>query len=285
MKFRIICEIPQFQISERHEVDTQEEFDDKVAEIKFIINDSIIGYDLFEETSVYNIISGCPGNLTEELYAEVKELFNSMKNKTISGELVDDQHKVLEKFEIYSIDDWIEDVQYSEQSTIHSIDIAFRALNRFLDDGYWQAALTDNQGNIYTDSNKWSFIKNENDNVIWSVDGKQLNPIVWFGLEDRINEDCWTIRAHKDPMNINEEFIDHLAIRWESEDLNWSILIGADGDYICNWIAEVGIDDIEITNKAIEAFENCPIEIVEGDDFNSIEKKLNRHLILLVNQR
>jgi len=285
MKYRIVCEIPQFEMFERLEVDTKEEFDDVVAYIAYTINNNISNYGLIDKTTTYNSTYGCPGDCTENLLGEVKEIFNSIENKNVYGERLDSEGKILERIEIYNVDDWIEGIQATEQTTIYAIDTALNVLGNFLNQGFWQEGLIDENGIIYKHINKWHHEASKNGEIRWSVDGTKTQPILWFGVKDETNEDCWTIRGHKNLQNSNEEFLDHLAIRWEFGDLNWEVFnMDYSADYIWSWIAETGIDDLEVTNKAIEVFENCPIKIMGSDDFNSIEKKLNQYFISLINK-
>lgn len=285
MKYRIICEIPRFRTSERFELETKEEFDDTVADIVNTINEDIVNCGLIEETATYNSIYASPGDLIENLLRDVKEIFNSIENKNVYGERLDTEGKVLEKIEIYDINDWIEGVQTAEQSTIYAIQAALNGIRKFVEQGYWQAGLIDENGIIHRQINKWCYEQSKESEISWSTDNKKAQPIVWFGLKDEANEDCWTIKGSKHGGKADESLYNHLALRWESWDLNWEILMGYSGDYIYNWIAEAGIDDQYVTDKVFEIFKNCPIELIKENDTFSIKKKINNYFITLISNK
>lgn len=160
------------------------------------------------------------------------------------------------------------------------------SLKDFVESGVWQAALVDEKRILHKNIEKWSFTKTEDGKINWGVANKKMKPILWFGIHDQINQDCWTVRAHKYKNENNKICSDHLAVRLKYGDLNWNILIdghSSQSDYYYNWIAELGIDDNYVTEKAFEIIDNCPINVTSNDDCASIEKKLNNYFISMIN--
>lgn len=179
-----------------------------------------------------------------------------------------------------------EDYENDDNTFCSDINETLKNLEYCIDNGIWQTALIDEKGDIYNEIIKWRYSQDSHGKVVWRVDDKQLYPIVWFGSKNGENDDYWTVRAHKLKGSNEKSFHEHLVINWEYSVLNWTVLnMDYSADYIFNWMAEFGIDDTAVIDKILEVFQSCPIKITESDNFNSIEKKLNGHLISLVNQR
>lgn len=171
----------------------------------------------------------------------------------------------------------------SEQGMVDGAQLALDMMRNFLEDGHWHYGLISEDGIILENSDEWpSYPKQSDGSIRWIRDGKELSPIIWFGVDEQSPIECWTlynranIRNTKVYWGRNNTKIDqeHWKHFWFCEfwSMDWNVLWNNDEAAItwafCECCMEEPVEDFYKVKS------NCLIELVQGDSTDKMLAKV-----------
>lgn len=188
------------------------------------------------------------------------------------------------------IKDVIEKRYQDTQQYIDTGIVAIQIITNFLIEGYWQYGLRKPNGEIIRNVACWPQPKIENGIAVWEENGETLNPVIWFGLQNKEPEECWSIEDKSSIHQIHEIYVTPISSETEwVEDwkefwfckfwcLDWNNILDDGLNIYKIWMfSECGLDEPKLEFDTVR--ENCPIILLENDSIEQLLNKVNKYCL------
>ena len=147
-------------------------------------------------------------------------------------------------------------------------------LKDFVEQGKWQYGLIAPDKTIMQDSTSWPKPIIENHRVIWKDETGLYEPIIWFGMEGKRSDYCWTLSR---ATTLNETEDEMWKWFWFCDfwTYAWDVLFAGDGENFTTWMfAECAMDEPPIEPVRL----SCPVLLDEEDDSEELLIKIEQFL-------
>ncbi len=230
-----------------------------------------------------------PWEIETELFRQARICLEHDYGTKIFAKVIDDDgvtisNKAIELGEI------IENRRDREQGTIDSGQVIIAMLTNFLEEGIWQYGLQRDDGTILIDICEWPKHASDGRGFVWQDSNGLLEPIIWFGLKNGSQIECWALdkspktfeflEVYENPYVGNTRPVERWHLFWFCSfwTLDWNALFDNNGDAHITWMfAECGMDEPSDEFNAVR--DSCPIELAENDTAADVIRKIDRFFV------
>lgn len=172
------------------------------------------------------------------------QILDETKNTRMLCVIMDDEKELYRsEYDLRAfLEYWVRDREESEQGNIDAGHAMIEGTQQFIDEGMWQYA--------------------------WIQVGETKKALMWFGLEGEKPDEGWVLNIESDP-DSGKNWQDY----WFNND--WENRVPDDNGLLDFWM---GMECGDYLPPMEEVLKNCPIEVDEQDDYESLTGKVIRLL-------